>query len=58
MLSKDVKDIAFMHIKKPKLIAVGDSNNFFAKCVNNNGNEHGAISGPSSSLSCCAVNKT
>ena len=58
MLSGDVKDIAFMHIKKPKIIAVGESNQYYAKCVNNNGGEHGKISGPSSALSCCAVNKT
>ena len=57
-LSGEVKDVAFMHTKKVKVIACGVSAQQKAKCLNNMGIDHGSINGPQSSVACCAVNKT
>ena len=58
MLGGEVKGIAFIHTKKPKVIAVGDGQQYYAKCLNNMGMAHGDIYGPQASLSCVAVNFT
>ena len=46
LLTGEIKDIAFMHVKKPKIIATGEGSQCYVKCVNSMGMEHGIIAGP------------